>query len=76
MSDLYIRIFVFIDSNFLCNPNIRDLNKSIEFNNIMEIVTTISISLPRTIVEEIDNHRGDINRSKCILRLIESKFHE
>ena len=41
----------------------------------MEIVTTISISLPRTIVKEIDSSRGDINRSKFILRLIESKFY-
>jgi metal-responsive CopG/Arc/MetJ family transcriptional regulator len=40
----------------------------------MENVTTISVSLPKTIVSEIDSNRGDVSRSKFVLRLIESKF--
>ena len=40
----------------------------------MENVTTISVSLPKTIVNEIDSSRGDVSRSKFFLRLIESNF--
>ena len=36
---------------------------------------TISISIPKSIVTEIDSNRGDINRSKFILRIIESKIY-
>ena len=36
---------------------------------------TISISIPKSIVNEIDFNRGDINRSRFILRIIESKFY-
>jgi metal-responsive CopG/Arc/MetJ family transcriptional regulator len=37
---------------------------------------TISISIPKSIVKVIDSNRGDVNRSRFILRLIESKFYE
>lgn len=36
---------------------------------------TISISIPKSVVKEIDSNRGDINRSRFILRIIESKFY-
>jgi metal-responsive CopG/Arc/MetJ family transcriptional regulator len=36
---------------------------------------TISISIPKSIVNEIDSNRGDVNRSRFILRIIESKFY-
>jgi metal-responsive CopG/Arc/MetJ family transcriptional regulator len=42
----------------------------------MENVTTISVSLPKTIVNKIDSNRGDVSRSKFVLRLIESKFQK
>lgn len=40
------------------------------------MLKTIGISLPKEIIEQIDSDRGDINRSRYILRLIESKFHK
>lgn len=38
------------------------------------MLKTIGISLPKEVIEQIDSDRGDINRSRYILRLIESKF--
>ena len=35
------------------------------------MVSTISITLPEEIIEKIDKARGDINRSKYVLRLLE-----
>jgi metal-responsive CopG/Arc/MetJ family transcriptional regulator len=40
----------------------------------MEIAKIISISIPKPILNQIDSSRGDINRSKFILKLIESNF--
>jgi metal-responsive CopG/Arc/MetJ family transcriptional regulator len=42
----------------------------------MENNKTISLSIPKSIIEEIDTSRGDISRSKFILRLMESKFQD
>jgi metal-responsive CopG/Arc/MetJ family transcriptional regulator len=39
----------------------------------MENNKTISVSIPKKILSQIDTNRGDITRSKFILRLIESK---
>lgn len=38
------------------------------------ICEKIGISLPKNIITEIDSLRGDIPRSKFILRLIEAGF--
>jgi metal-responsive CopG/Arc/MetJ family transcriptional regulator len=38
--------------------------------------TPIGISLPNNILEQIDDARGDITRSRFILRLIEIGFKE
>ena len=40
----------------------------------MENNKTVSLSIPKPILNEIDQNRGDVNRSRFILRLIESKF--
>lgn len=40
----------------------------------METNKTVSLSIPKPILKEIDQSRGDVNRSKFILRLIESKI--
>jgi metal-responsive CopG/Arc/MetJ family transcriptional regulator len=37
---------------------------------------TISISMPKSIVNKIDSNRGDVNRSRFILRILESKFSQ
>lgn len=45
-------------------------------NNItlLKPTTPIGISLPEDIVEKIDTMRGDVTRSRFILRLIESSL--
>ena len=39
----------------------------------MENNKTVSLSIPKEVLNQIDTDRGDITRSKFILRLIESK---
>jgi hypothetical protein len=36
----------------------------------------VTVSLPKPILEELDLVRGDIPRSKYIVRLLESRFGE
>ena len=45
----------------------------IGFIKVMENNKTVSLSIPKEILNQIDISRGDIARSKFILRLIESK---
>ena len=43
------------------------------FTDFMENNKTVSLSIPKEVLNQIDTDRGDITRSKFILRLIESK---
>ena len=38
------------------------------------MIKEVSISLPKKILEKIDSDRGDVSRSRYILRLIEPGF--
>jgi len=40
----------------------------------MDNVLTVAISLPKEMVERIDEDRGDITRSRYILRMIEKAY--
>jgi metal-responsive CopG/Arc/MetJ family transcriptional regulator len=40
----------------------------------MTEVTTLGISLPKTLVKRIDDDRGDIPRSRFLLRLVERAY--
>ena len=37
-------------------------------------VRTVSVSLPKGLINQLDGIRGDVNRSKYIQRLIEQKI--
>jgi metal-responsive CopG/Arc/MetJ family transcriptional regulator len=39
-------------------------------------MTTVGVSIPRKVLSELDNLRGDITRSKFLLRIIEAKISE
>jgi metal-responsive CopG/Arc/MetJ family transcriptional regulator len=45
-------------------------------NNILIQKNKIGISLPENVIQEIDMRRGDIARSRFILRLIESSLKQ
>lgn len=36
----------------------------------------VTLTLPETIIHKIDNERGDVNRSKYVLRLLERAYQE
>ncbi len=40
----------------------------------MQSSISVGISLPRKIMSEIDTERGDVSRSRFLLRLLEDKF--
>lgn len=40
----------------------------------MQNFISVGISLPREIVDKIDNERGDISRSKFVFRLLERLY--
>ncbi|MDQ6866549.1 MAG: ribbon-helix-helix domain-containing protein [Thermoproteota archaeon] len=40
------------------------------------MVLTISVTLPEPLIERIDKERGDINRSKYVLRLLERAYQK
>jgi metal-responsive CopG/Arc/MetJ family transcriptional regulator len=40
----------------------------------MQSSTSVGISLPKKIMSEIDTERGDVSRSRFLLRLLEDKF--
>jgi hypothetical protein len=40
----------------------------------MQTSISVGISLPKKIMSEIDTERGDVSRSRFLLRLLEDKF--
>jgi len=46
------------------------------FIRSMETNKTVSLSIPKNVLNKIDTNRGDVNRSRYILRLIESNFED
>ena len=45
-------------------------------NNLIIHKNSIGISLPENVIEKIDTQRGDVARSRFILRLIESSLQQ
>jgi len=45
-------------------------------SNVSVITQTVSMTLPKEVVKKIDISRGDISRSRYVLRIIEKALQE
>jgi metal-responsive CopG/Arc/MetJ family transcriptional regulator len=40
----------------------------------MQNTVSVGISFPKFVIEKIDNERGDVSRSKCLLRIVQRSY--